>query len=132
MWHHLISVWQRLVALVRRRRIADEIDDEIAFHIAMRRDELERGGVSPAEADRRARRQFGNVTRLGEDMRETWTFPTLESLVQDLRIGVRALLRNPGFAAAAVLTLALGIGVNAAMFSILDRTLFRTLPVPNP
>ncbi len=132
MWHHLISVWQRLVALVRRRRIADEIDDEIAFHIAMRRDELERGGVSPAEADRRARRQFGNVTRLGEDMRETWTFPTLESLVQDLRIGVRALLRNPGFAAAAVLTLALGIGVNAAMFSILERTLLRTLPVPHP
>ena len=132
MWHHLISVWQRLVALVRRRRIADEIDDEIAFHLAMRRDELERGGVPPAEADRRARRQFGNVTRLGEDMRETWTFPTLESLVQDLRIGVRALLRNPGFTATAVLTLALGIGANTAAFTVINTVLLGKLPVPEP
>ncbi len=87
MVHHLVSAWQRLVALVRRRRIADEIDDEITFHVAMRRQELERGGVPPAEADRRARRQFGNVTRLREDTQETWTFPAFESLVQDVRIG---------------------------------------------
>ena len=67
MIHHLVSVWQRLVALVRRGRIGEEIDDEIAFHVAMRREELERGGVPPAEAERRARRQFGNVARLRED-----------------------------------------------------------------
>ncbi len=130
MMHHLVSVWQRLVALARRRRIADEIDDEIAFHVAMRRDELERGGVPPAEADRRARRQFGNVTRLREDTQETWTFPAFESLVRDVRIGVRTLRRHPGFAVSVILTLAVGIGANVAVFSVVHAVLLRPFSYP--
>ena len=130
MLHSLVGVWQRLLALVRRGRIGEEIDDEIAFHIAMRRDELEHEGVPTTEADRQARRQFGNVTRLREDTHETWTFPAFESLVQDVRIGGRTLRRRPGFALSVILTLAIGIGANVAVFSVVHAVLIRPFAYP--
>ena len=76
---------------MRRGRIEREIDEEMRFHMAMRRDQLERDGTPPADARRLARRQFGNVTLLREDTRDMWTFPSFESLLQDTKYALRTL-----------------------------------------
>jgi putative ABC transport system permease protein len=126
--HDGISWWNRLRTLVRPGRRARDIDDEIAFHLAMRQAEHERNGVDPEMARRTAARQFGNVTTLKEQTRDMWTFPSFESLVQDLRYALRTLRRAPGFALVAVLVLAIGIGATTAMFSLVDTMLVRGLP----
>jgi predicted permease len=128
--HDGISWWNRLRTLVRPGRRARDIDDEIAFHLAMRQAEHERNGVDPEMARRTAARQFGNVTTLKEQTRDMWTFPSFESLVQDLRYALRTLRRAPGFALVAVLVLAIGIGATTAMFSLVDTMLVRGLPYP--
>ncbi|HEY7499008.1 MAG TPA: ABC transporter permease, partial [Vicinamibacterales bacterium] len=125
-----ISWWHRLLTLVRSGRRARDIDDEIAFHLAMRQAEQERDGLTPEIARRTAARQFGNVTALKEQTRDMWTFPSFESLVQDLRYAVRTLRRAPAFACVAVLVLAIGIGATTAMFSLVDAMLVRGLPYP--
>ena len=79
-----ISWWNRLRTLMRRGRRSRDVDDEIAFHLAMRQAELERNGLAPEIARRTADRQFGNVTALKEQTRDMWTFPSFESVVQDL------------------------------------------------
>jgi predicted permease len=125
-----IGWWNRLRTLLRPGRRVRDIDDEIAFHLAMRQAEHERDGLAPEIARRTAARQFGNVTALKEQTRDMWTFPSFESLVQDLRYALRTLRRAPAFALVAVLVLAIGIGATTAMFSLVDTMLVRGLPYP--
>ncbi len=128
----LVSWWMRLRIIWKRSQLDQDLEDEIAFHLAMRTDKIESSGVSKAEASLSARREFGNVTWFQETCRNLWGFGTLEILFNDLRHGVRMLRRNPTFTAVAVLSLALGIGANVAIFSALNAVLLRSLPVRNP
>ena len=129
--HDAIGVWHRLTAFFGRRRRDQDLNDELAFHLAMRQADLERDGVSPADAARLARRQFGNVASLKEQTGDMWKFPSFESFVQDVRYAIRSLIKTPAFSVVAVLVLAIGIGANTAMVSLVDAMLLRGLPYAN-
>jgi macrolide transport system ATP-binding/permease protein len=127
----LSQVFRKLLLLFRRNRFRSDLDEEMAFH----REQAEQGfiaaGMPPAEARRAGIRQFGNVTRLKERSNEVVGF-TAETVVQDLRFGLRQLRRNPGFATTAMVILALGIGASVAIFVFVDAALIKPLPYPNP
>src|SRR5262249_8372170 len=93
--HWLISVRVRLRKVFLRRRLERELDDEFAFHLAMKQDEFTERGADTARASNEARRQFGNVASLKEQSREMWTFPSLESFMHDIRYALRMLVRSP-------------------------------------
>ncbi|HYV98189.1 MAG TPA: ADOP family duplicated permease [Gemmatimonadaceae bacterium] len=116
---------RRLAHWLRLQKSGDELRDELAEHRAMIEDELVRGGMSREDAHAEARRRMGNETTMREQSRSVWVGQRLEGLLQDMRATMRSLARSPGFAAAVVVTFALGIGANTAMFSLIDRLLFR-------
>jgi putative ABC transport system permease protein len=109
-----------------------ELDEEILAHLAIEVKQRVEAGATPEEAEREARRRFGNATLAMEVTRDMWGHAWLESLAQDLKYAVRTMRRTPGFTVVAILTLALGIGANTAMFSVIDTALLRPLPFPDP
>ena len=127
-----VLLLRRVLSRARRDRLDDELRNEIAQHIELRRQQLIDEGTDPREAAYEARRMFGNVTAIREETREMWTFRWIETLLQDTRFGARLLRRSPVFTVAAVASLAIGIGSAAAVFSLADGLLFRQLPVRSP
>ncbi len=111
---------------------AGRLDEEIAAHLEMLAADRERRGFSPEEARSQARREFGAITQMREAHRDQRRLAFFDTLAQDLRYAVRQLRQSPGFAAAAILTLAMGIGANAAIYQVLDAVVFRALPVRQP
>lgn len=122
----------RLAAMFGRRDLYERVQEELAFHIEMREQRLIDGGVPPGEARARARREFGNATFLTERSLGAWRYAFMDTLAQDIRYGLRTLAKNPPFTATALLSIALGIGANTAIFSVFDALIFRPLPVAKP
>src|SRR5437762_6730893 len=124
--------WLRLKTLLHRNRSARQLDDEMHFQLEQQVAENISAGMGQQEACYAATRSFGNPTILKEETRDTWGWIWLDQAGQDLRYGLRTLRNSPNFAAVAVLTLALGIGANTAIFSLLDGLVLRDLSVPHP
>src|SRR5712692_11995521 len=125
-------MWRRLLFLFRRGELARNLHEEISQHIEMKAQKLSDTGVTPEEARYRARREFGNTIIVNETSCEMWGWVWLETLVQDVRYGARMLRKNPGFTAVAATTLALGIAVNTAIFSVVSGWLLKKPAVADP
>ena len=129
----LASELLRRLRMTRHRDQLDrDLEEEMRLHLKLREEQLIDRGLSPEKARHTAHVKFGNTTRLKEKSQMTWGSEILESFVQDVVYGTRALLRSPGLTIVALVSLALGIGANTAIFSLLDAVLLRSLPVKDP
>jgi predicted permease len=124
----LREMFGRLAAWRRRDELERELSGELEAHLDLLARDFEQQGMRPDAARAAARRQLGNVTAQREESREAWGFPALTAIARDLHYALRGLRHSPGFTIAAVLTLGLGIGANAAMFGVIDRLMFRPFP----
>lgn len=122
----------RLWGTLRRSRADRELEEELRLHLALAAEDARRGANSPESAERAARLRAGGIPQAMEALRDQRGLPWLEDLARDLRYGCRMLARSPGFTVVSVVSLAIGIGANCAVFSFADGFLLRPLPVPHP
>jgi hypothetical protein len=127
-----MNIVRRLRFYLRREEFERELEEEMRLHREMKREENLASGMTPEEARRAADRGFGRTSRLMEESREAWSLALLDSLTQDLRLGLRALRLRPGFTLVALLSLTVGIGANTAVFTLVNAAFLRPLPVAAP
>ena len=128
----MTSLFRKFKWWLERRRKEDDLREELEFHLSEETDDRQAEGLTVDQARQAARRDLGNVTLVREDARALWTWTLVEQLAQDVQYALRTMIRNPGFSGLAVLTLALGIGANTAIYSFMDSILIRSLPVQDP
>lgn len=128
----LITSRLKLKALLKRRQLDRDLEEELQFHLAMREAKNQSAGLAPADAHSSARRTFGNATSLRERCREMWMLTSLESIARDVRYAARSFTRTPAFTLVVILVMALGIGANTALFTVVHAVLLKPLPFRQP